>query len=70
LVVRAAKTPKKALARAKKLIESAKGRLAGFILNRVHLGRDSAYYFYHYAYGSSDAKAGRSSKKSSAGGHA
>ena len=57
LVVRAAKTPKKALARAKKLIENAKGKLAGFILNRVHLGRDSAYYFYHYAYGSSDAKA-------------
>ena len=70
LVVRAAKTPKKALARAKKLLENAKGRLAGFILNRVHLGRDSAYYFYHYAYGSSDAKAGRGSKKSSAGGHA
>jgi polysaccharide biosynthesis transport protein len=70
LVVRAAKTPKKALARAKKLLENAKGRLAGFILNRVHLGRDSAYYFYHYAYGSSDAKASRGSKKSSAGGHA
>jgi polysaccharide biosynthesis transport protein len=70
LVVRAAKTPKKALARAKKLLENAKGRLAGFILNRVHLGRDSAYYFYHYAYGSSDAKAARGSKKSSAGGHA
>jgi succinoglycan biosynthesis transport protein ExoP len=70
LVVRAAKTPKKALARAKKLIENAKGKLAGFILNRVHLGRDSAYYFYHYAYGSSDAKASRGSKKSSAGGRA
>jgi polysaccharide biosynthesis transport protein len=69
LVVRAAKTPKKALARAKKLIENAKGKLAGFILNRVHLGRDSAYYFYHYAYGSSDAKASPGSKKSSPGGH-
>ena len=34
LVVRAAKTPKKALARAKKLIENAKGKLAGFILNQ------------------------------------
>ena len=64
LVVRAAKTPKKALARAKKLIENARGKLAGFILNRVHLGRDSAYYFYHYAYGEPDAKGGsRSSKK-------
>jgi polysaccharide biosynthesis transport protein len=62
LVVRAAKTPKKALARAKKLIENAKGKLAGFILNRVHLGRDSAYYFYHYAYGDS---AGKGSSRSS-----
>jgi capsular exopolysaccharide synthesis family protein len=70
LVVRAAKTPKKALARAKKLIESAKGKLAGFILNRVHLGRDSAYHFYHYAYGQSETKGSRGSKKSSAGGHA
>lgn len=70
LVVRAAKTPKKALARGKKLIENARGKLAGFILNRVHLGRDSAYHFYHYAYGHSDTKASRGSKKSSAGGHA
>jgi polysaccharide biosynthesis transport protein len=70
LVVRAAKTPKKALARGKKLIENARGKLAGFILNRVHLGRDSAYHFYHYAYGHSDTKAARGSKKSSAGGHA
>jgi polysaccharide biosynthesis transport protein len=66
LVVRAAKTPKKALARAKKLLENARGKLAGFILNRVHLGRDSAYYFYHYAYGDSGAKGSRGSKKSSA----
>ena len=66
LVVRAAKTPKKAVARAKKLIENARGKLAGFILNRVHLGRDSAYYFYHYAYGDSGAKGSRGSKKSSA----
>jgi succinoglycan biosynthesis transport protein ExoP len=66
LVVRAAKTPKKAIARAKKLIENARGKLAGFILNRVHLGRDSAYYFYHYAYGDSGAKGSRGSKKSSA----
>ena len=65
LVVQAAKTPKKAIARAKKLIESARGKLAGFILNRVHLGRDSAYYFYHYAYGDSGAKGSRGSKKSS-----
>jgi polysaccharide biosynthesis transport protein len=62
LVVRATKTPKKAIARARKLIENAKGRFAGFILNRVHLGRDSAYYFYHYAYGESGDGARRSKK--------
>ena len=63
LVIRAAKTPKKAIARARKLIENARGKLAGFILNRVHLGRDSAYYFYNYAYGDSESKGSRSSKK-------
>ena len=51
LVVHAARTPKKVLSRARKLIEDARGKLAGFILNQVHLGRDSAYYFYHYTYG-------------------
>ncbi len=61
LVVRAAKTPKKAIARARKLIDNAKGKLAGFMLNRVHLGRDSAYYF--YAYGESEAEGARSAKK-------
>jgi succinoglycan biosynthesis transport protein ExoP len=65
LVIRAAKTPKKAIARARKLIENSKGKLAGFVLNRVHLGRDSAYYFYNYAYGDTDAEAARSSKKGS-----
>ena len=63
LVIRAAKTPKKAIARARKLIDNAKGKLAGFMLNRVHLGRDSAYYFYHYAYGDSEAGGARSAKK-------
>jgi capsular exopolysaccharide synthesis family protein len=63
LVIRAAKTPKKAIARARKLIENHKGKLAGFILNRVHLGRDSAYHFYHYAYGDSEAEGARSTKK-------
>ena len=62
LVVRAAKTPRKAIARARKLIENAKGKVAGFVLNRVSLGRDSAYYFYHYAYGDSDAKGARGAK--------
>jgi polysaccharide biosynthesis transport protein len=61
LVVRAAKTPKKALSRARKLIETARGKIAGFILNQVHLGRDSAYYFYHYTYG--DAEKGSGAKR-------
>jgi polysaccharide biosynthesis transport protein len=65
LVIRAAKTPKKAISRACKLIENAKGKLAGFILNRVHLGRDSAYHFYNYAYGDTEADAARGSKKGS-----
>jgi capsular exopolysaccharide synthesis family protein len=65
LVIRAGKTPKKAIARARKLIENSKGRLAGFVLNRVHLGRDSAYYFYNYAYGDSEADAARGSEKGS-----
>ena len=64
LVVRAAKTPKKALSRARKLIESAKGKLVGFILNQVHLGRDSAYYFYHYSYGDRGEK-GSGAKRNS-----
>jgi Mrp family chromosome partitioning ATPase len=67
LVIRAAKTPKKAIARACKLIENAKGKLAGFALNRVHLGRDSAYYFYNYAYGDNEADTARGGKKASRG---
>jgi succinoglycan biosynthesis transport protein ExoP len=65
LVIRGSKTPKKAIARGRKLIENAKGNLAGFILNRVHLGRDSAYYFYNYGYGDTEAEAERGSKKGS-----
>ena len=65
LVIRAAKTPKKAIARAVKLIENAKGKLAGFALNRVRLGRDSAYYFYNYAYGDTEGDTARDSKKAS-----
>ncbi len=68
LVIRAAKTPKKAIARGRKLIDNARGKLAGFILNRVHLGRDSAYYFYNYAYGESEADGARGSRKNSASG--
>lgn len=64
LVVRAARTPKKALSRARKLIEDARGKLAGFILNQVHLGRDSAYYFYHYTYGDREEK-GSGAKRNS-----
>ena len=65
LVVRAAKTPKKALSRARKLIESARGKLVGFILNHVYLGRDSAYYFYHYTYGDHGEKGSGAKRNSS-----
>ncbi len=63
LVIRAAKTPKKAIAHAIKLMENARGKIAGFALNRVHLGRDSAYYFYNYGYGDSESEGSRTSKK-------
>ncbi len=50
LVVRSGKTPKRAIIRARNLIDRAGGRIAGFILNRVSLGRGSSYYYYHYEY--------------------
>jgi succinoglycan biosynthesis transport protein ExoP len=50
LVVRPAKTRKRAIARAIHLIEKAKGALAGFVLNRAKLGVGSGYYYYYYGY--------------------
>ena len=69
LVVQAGKTPKKAIERARKLIDKANGKIAGFLLNRVNLGRGSAYYFYHYDYAdeSEASSASNSSSKTSKG---
>lgn len=50
LVVRPAKTRKRAISRAIHLIEKAKGALAGFVLNRAKLGVGSGYYYYYYGY--------------------
>jgi polysaccharide biosynthesis transport protein len=50
LVVRPAKTRKRAIARSIHLIEKAKGALAGFVLNRAKLGVGSGYYYYYYGY--------------------
>jgi len=61
LVIRAGKTPKRAIVRARNLIDRASGRIAGFILNRVSLGRGSSYYYYHYEYG--DDEGAKSAKK-------
>ncbi|MBV9998719.1 MAG: polysaccharide biosynthesis tyrosine autokinase [Verrucomicrobia bacterium] len=48
LVVRPAKTPKKAIARCAHLIHSAGGKLAGFFLNRVNFKVGASYYYYYY----------------------
>jgi succinoglycan biosynthesis transport protein ExoP len=50
LVVRPAKTRKRAIARAIHLIEKAKGSLAGFVLNRAKFSVGSGYYYYYYGY--------------------
>ena len=50
LVVRPAKTRKRAIARAIHLIEKAKGALAGFVLNRAKFSVGSGYYYYYYGY--------------------
>jgi Mrp family chromosome partitioning ATPase len=49
LVIRAGKTPKRAIRRAFHQLEKADAKVAGFIFNRLPLGGASAsYYYYHY----------------------
>jgi len=48
LVVRPAKTGKRAIARACHMIEKAKGVMAGFVLNRANFKVGSGYYYYYY----------------------
>ena len=49
LVIRAGKTPKRAIRRALHQLEKAGAKVAGFIFNRLPVGGASAgYYYYHY----------------------
>ena len=61
LVVRAGKTPRKAILRCIMLLKKAQATIGGFVLNRLPTGRTAGYYYYYYgdkyekdsAYGSS-----------------
>jgi succinoglycan biosynthesis transport protein ExoP len=48
LVIRPAKTRRRAITRAIGLIEKAKGVLAGFVINRAKFSVGSGYYYYYY----------------------
>lgn len=48
LVVRAGKTPRKAVKRAIMLLRKSGARVAGFVLNRLPTGRTAGYYYYYY----------------------
>ena len=50
LVVRAAKTTKAALRRARDLLRQVNARLMGVVLNAVDLQSEDAYYYYYYYY--------------------
>jgi succinoglycan biosynthesis transport protein ExoP len=68
LVVRAGKTPKRAIRRAINQLHVAQASLAGFVFNRLPIqGRSAGYYYYYY--GERYARAGepRGSKGSTAG---
>ena len=68
LVVRAGKTPKRAIRRALNQLRVAHASIAGFVFNRLPIqGRSAGYYYYYY--GERYAKAGepRGSKGSTAG---
>ena len=48
LVVRADKTPRKAVNRALMLLRKSGAKVAGFVLNRLPTGRTAGYYYYYY----------------------
>jgi capsular exopolysaccharide synthesis family protein len=48
LVVRAGKTPRKAILRSLHLLRKAQAKMAGFVLNRLPSGRAASYYYYYY----------------------
>ena len=48
LIVRAGKTPRKAILRCIMLLKKAQATLGGFVLNRLPTGRTAGYYYYYY----------------------
>jgi capsular exopolysaccharide synthesis family protein len=48
LVVRAGKTPQRAVNRGVMLLRKSGARIAGFVLNRLPSGRSAGYYYYYY----------------------
>lgn len=48
LVIRAGKTPRKAILRAVMLLRKSQAKIAGFVLNRLPTGRAAGYYYYYY----------------------
>ncbi|MFN0130093.1 MAG: GumC family protein [Verrucomicrobiales bacterium] len=64
VVVRFGKTPRRAIARALRLLNHAGASLAGLVMNRMPANRGAAYYYYYYGdpyvkdsvYGSDSAK--------------
>jgi hypothetical protein len=48
LVVRAGKTPRKAILRCIMLLKKAQATIGGFVLNRLPTGRTAGYYYYYY----------------------
>jgi len=72
LILRAGKTPGRAVTRALQLLKKAGAALSGLVLNRLPKGRGAAYYYYYYGYpylanspygGSSEKKKRRSKKQ-------
>ena len=74
LILRAGKTPGRAITRAMQLLQKAGAVISGLVLNRIPKGRGAAYYYYYYGdpyladspYGASSEKKKRKSKKQNA----
>jgi succinoglycan biosynthesis transport protein ExoP len=68
LVVRAGKTPKRAIRRAINQLQIAHANLAGFVFNRLPIqGRSAGYYYYYYGERYGAAGEPRGSKRPAAG---
>lgn len=74
LILRAGKTPGRAITRAMQLLQKAGAVISGLVLNRIPKGRGAAYYYYYYGdpyladspYGTGSEKKKRKSKKQNA----